>query len=234
MQRYIDRYYKAQMSDYIHLPGPTSTSGSLGPTLLSLTPNDVTPDPLQADTRDFIHQKLEQELLEQCYKLLVQMEGKRDAQGHFVDDNYDLGSRDKYDRVSQLPDMVRAEREAVEANRAANRANSEQLKSEWKDLGALLKSFGFRFLGVSSFEFVHSTGSVFATASPEEGLGAVYLCIPRVDSSGNILDWLYAEQIWKRDDDPIVGPGSNVDGVPAETEERPLVKRRARGERRAG
>lgn len=71
-------------------------------------------------------------------------------------------------------------------------------------------------------------------ASPEEGLGAVYLCIPRVDGAGNILDWLYAEQIWKRDEGPVVGPGTHVDGVPAETEERPLVKRRARGERRAG
>lgn len=71
-------------------------------------------------------------------------------------------------------------------------------------------------------------------ASPDGGLGAVYLCIPRVDHKGNILEWLYTELIWRRDEDPVTGPTSGADNVPTEREDRPQVRRRARGERRAG
>jgi hypothetical protein len=71
-------------------------------------------------------------------------------------------------------------------------------------------------------------------ASPDEGLGAVYLCIPRVDEDENIVEWLYSELIWRDDDEPITGPNGVCDAPPAEAEERPQVRRRARGERRAG
>lgn len=97
---------------------------------------------------------------------------------------------------------------------------------------------GGPFLPAAGMAPVHdgdARGAIVAyMASPEEGLGAVYLCIPRVDEDENIVEWLYSQLIWRNGDDTVPGPDSVSAAPPAEAEERPQVRRRARGERRAG
>ncbi len=138
MTAFVKNYYRAQLPDYLHLPkaaGGDETGE--GPTLLSLKPEDVATSPLTPHARDFLNQKLEETLLEQCLQLLVQLKGT-DGDG---EEESASGLGRKYDRVSHLPDMVRAEREAVEANREAKKANASRLRTEWKDVEVLLKSF---------------------------------------------------------------------------------------------
>jgi hypothetical protein len=80
MQRFIDRFAKAQLEDYLYLPmtsvGNTGTTPCPPPpSLLSLSPSDVRPNPLPSATRDFVEQRLEDSLFAQCYGLLKQLEG---------------------------------------------------------------------------------------------------------------------------------------------------------------
>lgn len=76
MQRFLDRFSKAELEDFLHLPmDADATADCPAPTLLSLTPTDVRPGPLPASTRSYVMEKIEERLFGVCEGLLRQLEG---------------------------------------------------------------------------------------------------------------------------------------------------------------
>ena len=76
MQRFLDRFSKAELEDFLYLPmDADATADCPAPTLLSLTPTDVRPGPLPASTRSYVMEKIEERLFGVCEGLLRQLEG---------------------------------------------------------------------------------------------------------------------------------------------------------------
>ena len=78
MQRFVDRFSKAELEDFLHLPMDVAAGGDdiPAPTLMSLTPADVRPGPLPASTRSYVMERIEERLFGVCEGLLRQLEGQ--------------------------------------------------------------------------------------------------------------------------------------------------------------
>ena len=78
MQRFVDRFSKAELEDFLHLPMDVAAGGPdiPAPTLMSLTPADVRPGPLSASTRSYVMERIEERLFGVCEGLLGQLEGQ--------------------------------------------------------------------------------------------------------------------------------------------------------------
>ena len=76
MQRFVDRFSKAELEDFLHLPVDVAAGADVpAPTLLSLAPADVRPGPLSASTRSYVMERIEERLFGVCEGLLRQLEG---------------------------------------------------------------------------------------------------------------------------------------------------------------
>ena len=76
MHRFVDRFSKAELEDFLHLPMDGTAGADVpAPTLLSLTPADVRPGPLPAPTRSYVMERIEERLFGVCEGLLRQVEG---------------------------------------------------------------------------------------------------------------------------------------------------------------
>jgi len=81
----------------------------------------------------------------------------------------------------------------------------------------------------------NSRGAILAyMCNPEDGLGAAYLCIPRIDQAGEITEWAYVEEIYRRENGPRPGARGTEDSAPPEPVDAVNLQRRARGATRAG
>ena len=76
MRRFVERFSKAELEDFLHLPMDVAGGADVpAPTLLSLTPADVRPGALPASTRSYVMERIEERLFGVCEGLLRQLEG---------------------------------------------------------------------------------------------------------------------------------------------------------------
>ncbi len=69
------------------------------------------------------------------------------------------------------------------------------------------------------------------TGNPDDGLCAVYICqAKRLDHNGQICEWEFVHQVWKRDTDRIQHELRKADRIPEERVDEPVLKRKPRKE----